>query len=544
MKELIAYFDKESDAPKGRIILMSSLSGVANALLLAVINVAAAQVSNQAVEASLFIIYLLVFILFIYMQRYALSQTTIAVEGTIRNVRLRIANKIRHAELRFIEENDKSDLYKPFTEESSSISYAATILVTAGQSVIMLVAVGAYLAYLSPLSLIVSIFFIVFATIFYLSHHRKITEDLNASYKKESEVFKALVHVLEGFKELKINQSKSDDVFQHIADLAEKSRTLKVSANLQLILKIMYSQMTFYTLLIILVFVIPLYVPSHAEIIFKVSATVLFIMGPINNIVGSIPILAQVNVSIKGLYTLEDRLDAMADIKQEDAFNQPIESFHEISFRDVKFSYIDKTNETLFVIGPIDLSIQQGEMLFIIGGNGSGKSTFLKLLCGLYYPSSGYIQIDEDRIDKTNYQSYRELFSIIFTDFYLFDRLYGLSDIDENRVRELLKLMELDKKTSYVNGRFSHLDLSTGQKKRLAFIVSILENKPVCIFDELAADQDPGFRRNFYEKILPDLKQQGITVIAVTHDDKYFHVADRVLKMDFGNFIEYSHDAK
>jgi putative ATP-binding cassette transporter len=208
------------------------------------------------------------------------------------------------------------------------------------------------------------------------------------------------------------------------------------------------------------------------------------------------------------------------------------------------FHYRDKSGKTLFSLSSINLTLKQGEMLFIVGGNGSGKSTLLKLLTGLYYPATGFLYVDDDEIDSSNYQSYRELFAIIFTDFHLFDRLDGLGEVDESRLKSLLRLMELNKKTKYIDGKFTNLELSTGQKKRLAFIAAVLEDKPIYIFDELAADQDPQFRKQFYEVILPDLKKQGKTIIAVTHDDKYFHVADRVLKMEYGQLVNYDENLK
>jgi len=191
----------------------------------------------------------------------------------------------------------------------------------------------------------------------------------------------------------------------------------------------------------------------------------------------------------------------------------------------------------LFSVGPLDMTLNQGEMLFIVGGNGSSKSTLLKLLTGLYYPATGFLSVDDDEIDQSHYHNYRELFSIIFTDFHLFDKLYGLHQIDEQLLKSLLHSMQLDKKTHYLDGQFTNLNLSTGQKKRLAFITAILEDKPIYVFDELAADQDPAFRQYFYEVVLQELKQQGKTIIAVTHDDKYFHVADRVLKMEYGQIV-------
>ncbi len=543
MNKLLHFYNQESDAPKGKIWLMASISGVANAMLLAIINVAAAQISNQQLEQKFFVLYLIGFMLFIYAQRFALRETTIAVEDVIRNVRLRIVNKIRHAELRFIESQESSSFYRPITEESNAIAFAATVLVSGSQSIILLISVSLYLGYLSTLSFIISVFFILISLYIYKEHHKKVRVKLQNAYKKETEVFSAITTTMNGFKELKINRKKSDALFKHITRLSNEYKSLKVDANLQLIVDMMFSQVSFYSLLIVLVFVVPIFDQSQAAVVYKVSATILFIMGPINGLVNSFPMLAKVNVTIQELYALEERLDTMAKVHDEVHSVRPlapITSFREISFHEVKFLYRDQAGGKLFEVGPFNLTLKQGEMLFIVGGNGSGKSTFLKLLCGLYYPDEGIIQVDGEVIDRTNYSRYRELFSIVFTDFYLFDRLYGLEQVDEDRLNELLRLMELDKKTAYRNGCFTNRDLSTGQKKRLAFIAAVLENRPICIFDELAADQDPQFRRNFYETILPQLQQEGRVVIAVTHDDKYFHCADRVMKMDFGQFVPYN----
>lgn len=543
MNKLLHFYNQESDAPKGKIWLMASISGVANAMLLAIINVAAAQISNQQLEQKFFVLYLIGFMLFIYAQRFALRETTIAVEDVIRNVRLRIVNKIRHAELRFIESQESSSFYRPITEESNAIAFAATVLVSGSQSIILLISVSLYLGYLSTLSFIISVFFILISLYIYKEHHKKVRVKLENAYKKETEVFSAITTTMNGFKELKINRKKSDAVFKNITRLSNEYKSLKVDANLQLIVDMMFSQVSFYSLLIVLVFIVPIFDQSQAAVVYKVSATILFIMGPINGLVNSFPMLAKVNVTIQELYALEDRLDTMAKVHDEVHSVRPlapITSFREISFHEVKFLYRDQEGGKLFEVGPFNLTLKQGEMLFIVGGNGSGKSTFLKLLCGLYYPDEGTIWVDGEVIDRTNYSRYRELFSIVFTDFYLFDRLYGLEQVDEDRLNELLRLMELDKKTAYRNGCFTNRDLSTGQKKRLAFIAAVLENRPICIFDELAADQDPQFRRNFYETILPQLQQEGRVVIAVTHDDKYFHCADRVMKMDFGQFVPYN----
>ncbi|MDQ3281408.1 MAG: ATP-binding cassette domain-containing protein, partial [Acidobacteriota bacterium] len=188
--------------------------------------------------------------------------------------------------------------------------------------------------------------------------------------------------------------------------------------------------------------------------------------------------------------------------------------------------------------GPISLSFQRGELLFIVGGNGSGKSTLLKLLTSLYYPHSGELRLDGAALHRETYADYRSLFSPIFGDYYLFEVLYGLRPVDEMRVRTLLRRLEIADKTTVANDRFSTTDLSTGQRKRIALLINYLEDRPIQVFDEWAADQDPQFRRFFYEVLLAELKAAGKTVIAATHDDRYFHVADRVLRMENGHVEE------
>src|SRR6266851_5760672 len=164
--------------------------------------------------------------------------------------------------------------------------------------------------------------------------------------------------------------------------------------------------------------------------------------------------------------------------------------------RNVVFRYVDKWSDAVFQVGPIDFTLLSGDLVFITGGNGSGKSTFLKLLAA------------------------------IFPDYHLFEKLYGVPDPDPAEVDSLLAQFQLHDKTHLTDGHFSTLDLSQGQRKRLALIVSLLEKRPLLLLDEWAADQDPEFRRKFYYELLPELKRSGETVVAITHDDRYIDEMD------------------
>ena len=207
----------------------------------------------------------------------------------------------------------------------------------------------------------------------------------------------------------------------------------------------------------------------------------------------------------------------------------------------IVFRYTDRFSETAFKIGPIDFSLKPGELVFITGGNGSGKSTFLRVLAGLYPPDSGEIILDGEQVTSDTRNQYRALMSAIFFDYHLFQRLYGINDLEPGEVDRLLKQFRLSDKTGLSGGEFRTLDLSGGQRRRLALIVSLLEKRPILLLDEWTAEQDPEFRRKFYDELLPDLMRARATVVVITHDDRYLDELDlpaRKIRMDEGRIVD------
>jgi len=279
---------------------------------------------------------------------------------------------------------------------------------------------------------------------------------------------------------------------------------------------------------------------TFAGITVKSLTAVLFLVGPISGIISSVPQITIANAAAENLLALEVLLNKHAEAHQtavvESEAGWSNKHFQTLELRRLHFSRGEGSEN--FVVGPINLTIRAGETIFLTGGNGSGKTTFIKMLTGLYPADSGEIIVDGKLVKKFDMQHYRDMFAAVFADFHLFAKLYGVDDIDPSRGAEMISQMELEDKINLEAHRFSSVDLSTGQRKRLALVAAELEKKPILILDEWAADQDPHFRAKFYETLLPRLKADGATVIAITHDDKYFHLADRRLHMEDGNIIE------
>jgi putative ATP-binding cassette transporter len=257
----------------------------------------------------------------------------------------------------------------------------------------------------------------------------------------------------------------------------------------------------------------------------------LYMMHPMEALLEAIPEVSRTRVALTSIQ--EIGVGALT-ASTRPVLPAPV-AFEGLRLAGVTHSYRREREDGVFVLGPLELVLRPGEITFLIGGNGSGKTTLAKLLVGLYVPEQGQVLLNGVSITAETRDAYRQLFSGVFADFHLFDSLLGLagSRLDE-RGRELLSALHLDHKVSIEAGVFSTTELSRGQQKRLALLVACLEDRPVYVFDEWAADQDPAYKQVFYTQVLPWLRERGKAVLVVTHDDRYFHLADHCLKLDSG----------
>lgn len=536
--EVIRLLFRDSPSEWKRALLVAAAAGVANAAILGIINRGASVASSASPLQAfrLVILFGLCMLAFYLGKRYSLIQASVTVEQMVKNRLLRVSEKVRNAELIVVEKLGRGDLYTKVAHDTSLVSQSGLILVNAAQQGFVLLFCLFYIAWLSKLAFLATAVAVGIGVVIYARHAEALQKLLGRLTVKEADLIDNLGHMVDGFKEIRLNRAKNDAVFETFAGTCESVRELKVKAQISFCVDIMFSDLFFYSLLAVVVFLLPQLVPAYGAIVLMITAAILFIIGPLQMAVQAAPVFQRAKAALASLEDLESRLDraVLAQSVESEAPADLFREFSTICLKQVRFAYESQGGGESFAVGPLELTIERGETIFVVGGNGSGKTTALKLLTGLYSPRTGAIQVDGRLVDRRNVQSFRELFSTVFSEFHLFDRLYGLEEVDERQVADVLKRVELEGKTSYEKGRFSETNLSTGQRKRLALAVSLLEDKEILVFDELAADQDPHFRKHFYEVLLGELKMQGKTVIAVTHDERFWHLADRVIRMEYG----------
>ena len=385
---LIEFIEKETTESYQHVAIIAIVSGIANALLLAIINHATEAVANDKDLTQYFILYLLAFALFIYGQWFAFEKAILAIEDAVYNIRIRLTRKVEQVELGFIEKMGNNNLYARLTQSDTLIAQSIPHITWATQVSVLLVSSLLYLAFISPLSFFITLFAISIAVVIFLYHIRFVQKSLKIVKKRQSEYFKSISHLVNGFKEIKLNKQKSDDLLEKIAETSEETKRIKSAVGKHEVKTNGFGRTFIYALLPILVFIVPSYSAEHSEDIFKISTIMLFITGPITILVTVLPVLTRVNIAIDDLFSLEAEMDkaiAQESVGDIDKFSD----FKEIDLNKLHFTY--PNGDAGFSVGPFDEHISKGELLFIVGGNGSGKSTFLKLLTGLYFPAQGNI---------------------------------------------------------------------------------------------------------------------------------------------------------
>jgi putative ATP-binding cassette transporter len=533
---------REMHGSMPKLLFMSSVGGISNASILAAINTGVQDTSSGHPPglwaASLFLIALF---LFMRAQQFVTITATAEIEAIIHKLRVRLMDLIRRSELLEIDKIGRSRIVAAVTSDTAVLTQASNMLCFTVQGAVLIFFVGLYVAYLSIVAFLLTVVIVSGAATIFHYKNRRLSEQKGESAAWERRLFDRLTDFLDGFKEVRLNAARSEDLFNDAMEVSKTAANIKIRTQAETFKMIVTSQISMYILLGAVVFVAPnLSDTLGGASIAKTTTALLFVVGACFGLVQSIPILLNANASADRIDRLEQALQNTLVIDERRAITAP-KRFERIEVRNIEFRYTDKFSDTVFKIGPIDFTLQSGELVFITGGNGSGKSTFLRVFSGLYPPDSGEMLLDGRPVTDANRDEYRGLMSAIFFDYHLFQRLYGIPDADPAEVGQLLTQFRLADKTSLTNGEFRTLDLSGGQRRRLALIVSLLEKRPIMLLDEWTAEQDPEFRRKFYDELLPELMQAGATIVVITHDDRYLdelHLPARRIKMDEGRIVE------
>ena len=532
---------REMQGSLRRLALMAGLGGISTASILAAINSGAQSADSGKPSLWAATLFIVALFLFIRTQNYILLSATAEIEAIIHKVRLRLMDQVRHSELLPLDQIGRAEIVAAITKETAILTQASNSLAFSIQGAVLILFVASYVAYLSLLAFALSLLIVGVAAAVFHSRNRQIAKAMREASEWENRLFNRLMDLLDGFKEVRLNSARSEDLYADAVEVSRTAANIKIRTQAETFRRMVLLQSSMYALLGAVVFAVPVLGGTLAGAsITKTVTALVFVIGACFGLVQSIPILSAANTAADNLERLEQRLLATV-IDAQVGSTELKRQFKQIEMREIVFRYVEKSTETVFKVGPVDFTLQSGELVFITGGNGSGKSTFLKLLASLYKPDSGEIICDGVLVSDSTRETYRQLMSAIFVDYHLFQRLYGIADPDPIELDQLLAQFRLLDKTRLSHREFNTVDLSTGQRKRLALIVSLLEKRPILLLDEWAADQDPEFRRKFYYDLLPSLHRAGVTIVAVTHDDRYLdemHLPARRLRMDEGRFVE------
>ncbi|MBN4005838.1 cyclic peptide export ABC transporter [Nostoc sp. LPT] len=459
-------------------------------------------------------------------------------QNAVLQLRMRLSRQILASELSHLERLGNPRLLATLTEDIQAVANAVYQMPFIFINLAIVLGCVTYITWLSWLVLLMvcGISVVAIASCQWLLNRGG--QLLTLAREDEDQLFKHFRTITEGVKELKLNYKRREDfVEEKLQSTANEFRDHNVNGLSLFAITSSWGQLIFFFALGFVLFVLPNLLTINPETLSGYILTFTYLVLPMDNIISKLPLLSKASIALQKIESLGLSLASRTEISTvPPALNS---NWHSLKFKSVTHTYYTEQEDNSFIFGPIDLTLHPQELVFIVGGNGSGKSTLAKLITGLYVPENGEIWFDDQLISEENREWYRQHFSVVFSDFYLFEELLGLKNFHlDAQATKYLQQLQLDHKVKVENGQISTTALSQGQRKRLALLTAYLEDRPIYLFDEWAADQDPVFKKIFYTQLLPELRSRGKTLLVISHDDRYFHLADRIIKLDYGK-IEY-----
>ena len=538
--------------------VLASIGGFASTWLLMILNAHLRGATATADEVWKFFGLCVIILLTLFGARLNIARLTL---WSAFDLRLQIGRQWVNIPLNELEREGNARLLSAITQDVDRLSQSMRELPKLCVDFTITLACFFYLGYLSWQLLTVLVSFMIVLTLVRGTQKRQYEKLLSDAHYYSRMLLTSFTSMGSGIKELKMNMARWNAFYTgELYQTSAQFRDLSYKSEVIFAFVYGYSEIAYFLFVAILIFGLPWLGQFSLDLVISFAVTLLFAKTNMDHVLESAPQFARAKVALANLESLgvfqqrsslsvtklralttRDQIAAAAGMgmgvglhEQHSRKQQPC-----LRFRGIEYEYAGAREDEGFRLGPLNLTIQAGELVFVTGGNGSGKTTFAKILCGLYAPHRGELWLDDVQIEADNRTWYAQQFGAVFSDSHLFSRLYGSEDLPQtsSMVKEYLRELRLQDKVEFEQGRFSTTALSQGQRKRLALLVAFVEDRPFYLFDEWAADQDPEFRKVFYHRILPELKARGKTVIAITHDDRYYHVADRVLKFEGGVLI-------
>lgn len=537
--ELLTLVQEYSGLSLTRIIYVATLAGLCSTALIALVNHAAAQVADKQPQMWTFLVFVPLLICYTVLVRLNNQESIAATQVLVHRIRMRVMGEVLKTDLLTLQKIGQAHIMTILSRDTSAISQGATMFVPTCQAAAMLLFAIFYLFFLSVTAGAVTLVFGFFVIVYFARSFSALHKKFVNAWDEEGRVNDQISDFVSGFKEIKMNSARAFDISTDVISGSRNVADVKTYTLVQLTNGVASIQVMVYILIGIIIFIVPVISSEFSTDVVSVATTVLFIAGSLTGVITSLPLLSQANTAAEEVNRLLHQLEGLKkNTSRRDDWVDPV--VEKITIENICYRFDSQSGATPFSLGPINCEFDAGKVYFVRGGNGSGKTSFIRILTGLIEPDSGRILLNGVEVQGAQSQAYRDLFSAIFSDFHLFRKLYGMYDTPDEEVDRWLEKLELPERVTFSNHAFSDLSLSTGQRKRIALIVSILEKRPIIILDEWASDQDPEFRRFFYEKIIPELRAMNKIVIAITHDDQYFHLADHLLFVENGKLRAFN----
>lgn len=540
LSDLIGFLFREGRFLKSPIVLYAFLASASRTLMIYAVNQAAAQ---GGPDFPMLVLLLFAVVTSLVTAHWARVTGIRLVENVNHLLRHRVSDAVLNADVSFFQSREPGHVYNALTGHTLMVSNTMTRLADMLQAVLLLIFCFGYMALESWPAVVASIVSLSLGVLAFLLAERPARSLLKRANTSRAEFYDAMNDLLRGYKELRLRQARRIDLATRVDHVVDETRDRTIAAERIFSYSGIAASASLAVLLVSIVTLLPLVTDADSVVTLQVLTVVLFTFGPIEAVVSGLPGFARASVAYEQMNEVLAELDANPETEAVRAAQDSRPTFDKLELKGITATLRRPSKahgtkaEDSFTLGPIDLVLEPGQSVFITGGNGMGKSTFMQILTGLRHPDGGQILLDGKPVTRDTVGDYRGLFTAVFSEFYLFRQLYGLTADERPRLQQHIDELGLSQGVSIEGDAFSSLSLSTGQMRRLALSIALAEERPIIVLDEFAADQDPVRRAFFYDVLVPRLAKKGQLVIAVTHDEHCFDKCDRLIRMEDGNIV-------